>query len=279
MGEMITSIDEFINYLTRRRGSTRSTEITYRSTLYDFARRCPAKVVKDLTFDCVEKVIDEYSVQGYKPKTFKNKVVVIRSFVKYLYARDLTDIRPERIEIPKVKDDEPNFLTPEEASKLVFAANTHRNRAIILTLLRSGLRVSELVDLRYDDLYERSIVVRCGKGKKARVTFIDRETEHAIKLYLEGKRRREYLFINQSKNQMSRQMIFRIVKETAERAGIEKKITPHTLRHTFATNLLQNGARIEDVQPMMGHASIATTRIYMHFTNDYLHKRYDEFIK
>lgn len=276
---MAQSIDEFIHYLVHRRGSTRTTEITYRSILHEFCYLVSVKTPEELTIECIDRVIDQYSLRNYKPKTFKNKVVVIRSFIKYLYARDRTSIRPERIEIPKVVDEEPNFLTPEEADKLVRAAHNVRNRAIILTLIRSGLRVSELVSLRYDDIYERSIVVRCGKGGKARVTFIDRETEIAIKTYLQGQRRREYLFINQSKHQMSRQMVFALVKQTAERAGIEKKVTPHTLRHTFATNLLQNGARIEDVQPMMGHKSIQTTRIYMHFTNDYLHQRYDEFVK
>lgn len=276
--EIRQQVDDFISYLVRRRGSTRTTEITYTSLLHDFAKRIKAETVDEITIEKIDEVLDEYSRMGYKPKTFKNKVVVIRSFIKYLYARDLTNIRPERIEIPKVADDEPNFLTPEEANQLIEACESSRNRAIIMTLVRSGLRVSELSDLRYDDLYERSIVVRKGKGGKARVTFIDEETEAAIKQYLSTKQRTPYLFTNAQGGQLSRQYIFRIVKMKALKAHIEKKVTPHTLRHTFATMLLQNGARIEDVQPMMGHANISTTRIYMHFTNDYLHQRYDEFI-
>lgn len=276
---MTVSIDEFIRYLVNRRGSTKTTEITYRSTLNDFARRCSTNSLDKLTFECIDSVIDQYGLLNYKPKTFKNKVVVIRSFIKYLYARDLCNIRPERIEIPKVQEIEANFLTPDEADKLMRAPVSPRDRAIVYTLIRSGLRVSELADARYDDLYERSIVVRCGKGKKPRVTFIDYQTEQTILEYLKTKPRTYYLFTNCYDERLSRQYIGRIVKQYAIDAGIEKKVTPHTLRHTFATNLLHNGARIEDVQPMMGHASIQTTRIYMHFTNDYLHKRYDEFIK
>lgn len=278
MKDIHNAVEDFISYKVLRRGSTHTTEITYRSLLHDFANRVNCSI-NELTFERVDQVIDDYSRMGFRPKTLKNKIVVIRSFMKYLYARDRIDFRPERIDIPRIPDDEPNFLTPEEATKLIQACVSARNRAIILTLVRSGLRVSELSDLLYDDLHERSVVVRKGKGGKARVTFIDEETEAAINHYLTTKRRTQYLFTNEQGGKLSRQYIFRIVKMKADKAHIEKKVTPHTLRHTFATMLLRNGARIEDVQPMMGHANISTTRIYMHFTNDYLHQRYDQFIK
>ena len=269
--------DEFVMHLVNRRGSTDTTRITYTSILREFARCIGLKTVGQITYPAIDEVIDRYSRLGYAPKTFKNKVVVIRSFIKYLYARDCVDFRPERIEIPRVQENEANFLSPVEADKLVRAATSLRDKAIVLTLVRSGLRVSELTRLRTDDIYERSVLVRCGKGKKPRVTFIDQETEQAIINYLLTKKKTDYLFTNTSKQIISRQYIARIVKDYAQKAGIDKKVSPHTLRHTFATNLLQKGARIEDVQPMMGHASIATTRIYMHFTNDYLHQRYDQF--
>lgn len=272
------AIEYFISYLVRRRGSTRTTEITYRSILGDFSKRLNCDNTASITICAIDSIIDAYSILGFKPKTLKNKVVVIRSFIKYLYAREYTNIRPERIEIPKIQQDEPNFLTPTEADRLIQSANDVRDRAIIVTLIRSGLRVSELTDLRYDDLFERSIVVRKGKGGKARITFISPDAEQAIYEYLATKCRTEYLFTNLCGNKISRQYIARIVSEYARAAGIEKHVSPHTLRHTFATGLLHNGARIEDVQPMMGHANINTTRIYMHFTNEYLHQRYDQFI-
>ena len=269
------AVRDFIEYKVLRRGSTKTTEITYRSILKDFVARVPINYVDELTLDVIDRYIDEVARQNFKPKTFKNKVVVVRSFVRFLYSKDLTNIRPESIELPKTPDVEASFLDYDEQRCLINAAYDTRCKAIILTLISSGLRVSELCELKVDDLFERSIVVRRGKGGKARVTFITEECERAIQEYLASKNYTTYLFTNHFGDKLSRQYVTLTVKRCAENSTIRKRVSPHTLRHTFATNLLRMGARIEDVQPMMGHASISTTRIYMHFTNDYLHKRYD----
>ena len=270
------AIQAFITYKVNRYGSTRTTEVTYKSNLNDFCKFAINIPVAQLTLELIDEYIECLANRDYKPKTYKNKIVIVRSLIKYLYSKSLTDIRPQSIVLPKIVPTEANFLSPEEQQNLVDGITHVRDRAIILTMLQSGLRVSEVSELRTDDLYNRSIVVRCGKGKKPRVTFISMEAEQAINTYLKTKAYTEYLFTNHHSKRLSRQSITKMVSYYGSLAKTHKHITAHTLRHTFATNLLQMGARIEDVQPMMGHSNIQTTRMYMHFTNDYLHKRYDE---
>lgn len=270
------AIEAFIAYKKHRFGSTNTTVITYRSNLNDFMKFTGRITVNDLSIDLIDNYGIELSTRGYKPKTFKNKLVVVRSLVRYLYSKNYVNIRPESIDVPRVIPTESNFLNLDEQKSLMDNVIDIQHRAIILTMLRSGLRVSEITELRTDDIFERSIVVRCGKGKKPRVTFISEDAEQAIAAYLQTKKPTVHLFTNNSGEKFSRQYISRIVTHYGTLADTPKHISAHTLRHTFATNMLHLGARIEDVQPMMGHANMQTTRMYMHFTNDYLHKRYDE---
>lgn len=270
------AIKQFIDYKVNRYGSTKTTAITYASNMGDFLKFAGDIPISQICVGLVDDYALHLAQKNYKPKTYKNKLVVVRSFVRYLYSKNLTDMRPESIDVPRVQETESNFLTDDEQASLLSNITDTRDRAIILTMLRSGLRVSELTELRTDDLFERSIVVRCGKGKKPRVTFITPDAEEAIKNYLASKEYTTYLFTNYLGEKFSRQYITRLVTLYGKKADTHKHISAHTLRHTFATNMLHLGARIEDVQPMMGHANMQTTRMYMHFTNDYLHQRYDE---
>lgn len=271
------ALEQFICYIIKRRGGTDSTEITYRSHIIIFLTFARIENVNEITLELLNRYIDYISLKNYKPKTFKNKIVVLRSFIRFLYSRDYINIRPEALELPRVQSVEVNFLNKTEQVALLSAVLKARDKAILHCMISSGLRVSELVNLKYEDLQNRVIIVRHGKGGKPRVTFINKYTQFLIRKYLESKPVTTYLFTNKSKNKLSRQYVARIVSNYALKAGLTKKVTPHTLRHTFATNLLRAGARIEDVQPIMGHANIATTRSYMHFTNTYLHERYDAF--
>lgn len=233
------------------------------------------------TYICIlDNFIDTLSLKSYKPKTIKNKIVVIRSFIKFLYSKNLIDIRPEAIEIPRTVEVEANFLDEEEQFALIKSARNLRDKALIMTILSSGLRASEILNLKEDDLYRRSLIVSRGKGGKPRVTFIDPLTEKSIREY-HHKREVDsvFVFTNSFGKPLSRQYLSRMISETALRAGIKKRVSAHTLRHSFATNMLRKGARIEDVQPLMGHSNISTTRLYMHFTNEYLRERYDMFNK
>lgn len=260
--------------------ATNTTKATYICILEDFIKSIKADTVSDLDILMIDNFIDTLSLKSYKPKTIKNKIVVIRSFIKFLYSKNLIDIRPEAIEIPRTVEVEANFLDEEEQSALINYAKNLRDKALIMTILSSGLRASEILNLKEDDLYRRSLIVSRGKGGKPRVTFIDPLTEKSIREY-HHKREIDsvFVFTNSFGKPLSRQYLSRMISETALRAGIKKRVSAHTLRHSFATNMLRKGARIEDVQPLMGHSNISTTRLYMHFTNEYLRERYDMFNK
>ena len=270
----------FVKHKEAHGKATGTTKITYVSILEDFIKSIDAHVVEDLSILVIDNFIDTLSLKSYKPKTIKNKIVVIRSFIKFLYSKNLIDIRPEAIEIPRTVEVEANFLDEEEQFALIKSARNLRDKALIMTILSSGLRASEILNLKEDDLYRRSLIVSRGKGGKPRVTFIDPLTEKSIREY-HHKREADsvFVFTNSFGKPLSRQYLSRMISETALRAGIKKRVSAHTLRHSFATNMLRKGARIEDVQPLMGHSNISTTRLYMHFTNEYLRERYDMFNK
>lgn len=270
----------FVKHKEAHGKATDTTKITYVSILEDFIKSIDAHVVEDLNILVIDNFIDTLSLKSYKPKTIKNKIVVIRSFIKFLYSKNLIDIRPEAIEIPRTVEVEANFLDEEEQLALIKSARNLRDKALIMTILSSGLRASEILNLKEDDLYRRSLIVSRGKGGKPRVTFIDPLTEKSIREY-HHKREVDsvFVFTNSFGKPLSRQYLSRMISETALRAGIKKRVSAHTLRHSFATNMLRKGARIEDVQPLMGHSNISTTRLYMHFTNEYLRERYDMFNK
>lgn len=270
-------LEKFLVYLRVRKGRAEDTIYTYRSVLMPFIAFIGDCDVKDITVAMIDEYAESLSVRSYKPKTIKNKLTPIRSFVSFLYAKDYIDMRPESIDLPSIEEAEANFLESFEQVELIAACKDLRERAMVLCFLRSGVRVSEFVNLRVGDLYKRSLIIRRGKGGEPRPTFITEDAEKAIKKYTatlpKGQR---YLFPNASGERLSRQYVHRKIVEIASRTSIDKPISPHTLRHSFATDMLRRGARAEDVQPMMGHKNIRTTLIYMHFTNDYLHKQYDK---
>lgn len=270
----------FVKHKEAHGKATNTTKATYICILEDFIKSIKADTVGDLDILMIDNFIDTLSLKSYKPKTIKNKIVVIRSFIKFLYSKNLIDIRPEAFEIPRTVEVEANFLDEEEQFALIKSARNLRDKALIMTILSSGLRASEILNLKEDDLYRRSLIVSRGKGGKPRVTFIDPLTEKSIREY-HHKREVDsvFVFTNSFGKPLSRQYLSRMISETALRAGIKKRVSAHTLRHSFATNMLRKGARIEDVQPLMGHSNISTTRLYMHFTNEYLRERYDMFNK
>lgn len=270
------AIDLFLEYQQFRKSRTKTTIDTYRSALQMFNDHAKNPALCDLTIEMVDSYAKTLLVRHMSSKTVKNRLTPIRSMIKFLYAKRMTDLIPEQIDLPQVKEIEANFLDQDEQALLIAACSDVRERALIKCLLRSGLRVSELVNAKVADLHDCSLIVPNGKGGKARITFVTKKCEMAIREYHATLYNPVYLFPSFDGSQMSRQRVGKIVSDVAQRSGIKKHISPHTLRHTFATNLLMKGARIEDVQPMMGHANIKTTRIYMHFTNDYLHARYEQ---
>ncbi|HSZ72534.1 MAG TPA: site-specific tyrosine recombinase XerD [Cytophagaceae bacterium] len=209
----------------------------------------------------------------------------IKAFYKFLLVEELLDKDPtELIEGPKLGRKLPDTLAYEEIELMfssidVSTSEGFRNRAMLETLYSSGLRVSELINLKINNIfYEQGFLKIVGKGDKERMVPIGREALKFVQIYLDEvrvhvpveKNSQNIVFLNRRGKQMSRIMVFLVIKGLAEKAGIHKKISPHTFRHSFATHLIEGGADLRAVQQMLGHESITTTEIYTHLDRDYL---------
>ena len=209
----------------------------------------------------------------------------LKSFFNFLIFEGYRENSPiDLIESPKLGRKLPTVLSLSEIERLLDCidlshAQGHRNRAIIETLYGSGLRVSELVDLKISDLYfDENMMLINGKGDKQRLVPLGAFSKKFIQLYIDNVRilnkisneDRDTLFLNRNGKKLTRAMIFTIVRQLGQMVGIEKKISPHTFRHCFATHLLENGADLRTIQTLMGHESITTTEVYMHLDNQHL---------
>ncbi len=207
----------------------------------------------------------------------------IRSFFNYLMLEKIIETNPaSMLSAPRLGRKLPEVLSENDIDKMINSVDLsnpqgQRNRAILETLYSCGLRVSELIDLRISQIFvKEQIIMVTGKGDKQRLIPIGKPALKQIKIYAEHirihqkvkKQAEDILFLNKNGGHMSRQMVFLIVKKQAMNAGINKKISPHTFRHSFATHLVQHGADLRAVQELLGHASITTTEIYTHLTTD-----------
>ena len=211
----------------------------------------------------------------------------IKSFFNYLLLEEIIDSSPaELIEAPKSSRPLPDTLSTEEIDRLIGSIEDSttkglRDRAILEVLYSCGLRVSELCDLKLGDLFFSEGYIRViGKGDKQRLVPVSSIARSRIQLYMDvrskERRKEEILFLNNRGKKLTRVMIFTIIKQAAQRAGIEKKISPHTFRHSFATHLLEGGANIRQVQELLGHENILTTEIYTHLDDSHLRQTLEE---
>lgn len=209
----------------------------------------------------------------------------LKAFYKSLLIQNIIDTNPlELLEAPKIGRSLPQVLSVEEIDAMIHSLDlsipeNFRNKAILETMYSCGLRVSELVGLRLSDLhFKENYISIIGKGDKQRLVPIGNKAKKLITLYIESyrnqlsiKKESEHIvFLNRRGNKLTRTMIFLIVKQTAEHAGIQKSVSPHTFRHSFATHLLEGGADLRSIQAMLGHESITTTEIYTHINREYL---------
>jgi integrase/recombinase XerD len=216
----------------------------------------------------------------------------IKAFYRFLMYEDrITEDPAQLLEAPKLGRKLPDTLSYEEIETLLSAiplgeSEGHRNRAMLEMLYSSGLRVSELVELKKSQIFaEVGFLKVVGKGNKERLVPVGRAALHYLKLYEEhvraqqvpAKGQEEFVFLNRRGQKLTRVMVFLIIKKTAEKAGIQKNISPHTFRHSFATHLIEGGADLRAVQEMLGHESITTTEIYTHLDRDYLRQVLTEF--
>ena len=230
--------------------------------------------------------------QGKSSKTLARHIASIRSFHQFLLRDKAVEQDPSvLIETPRLERNLPKVLNLQEVEKLLDSPkiNNHyglRDKAMLELLYATGIRVSELIGLDMDNIHLNMGFIRCiGKGNKERIIPIGRTAVDAIKLYLENgrahfassKHRDEALFLNHQGKRLTRQGFWKILKKLTKEAGIEKELTPHTLRHSFATHLIENGADLRAVQEMLGHADISTTQIYTHVTKTRLKDEYTKF--
>ncbi|MDO8604086.1 MAG: tyrosine-type recombinase/integrase [bacterium] len=291
---------QYLEYLEIERGRSLNTIENYERYLTRFLVASGASVPSDITDEMMRTFrlwlnrqsagVHEGRAETLKKKTQNYYLIALRSFLKYLRKRGVESYAPEKIELAKVAERTIDLLKPVDLRRLLDAPSGEsikelRDKAILELFFSTGLRLSELCALQRDiDLTRDEISVR-GKGEKVRVVFISDDAKKAITAYL--KKRTDMddaLFVSETKRtredgstRLTPRSIERMVKFYATKAGIMDKVTPHILRHSFATDLLQNGADIRSVQMMLGHANISTTQIYTHITDNQLrdvHKKF-----
>ena len=271
----------FLGHLTLEKGMSRNTAQAYSDDVDKLTSYlADAGVAVDhATTDDLERFLCTLKDVGIQPRSQARIISGVKSFYKFLCLERYMDENPtELLLTPKIGRHLPEVLTVAEIDRMIDAidmskAEGQRNRAIIEVLYGCGLRVSELVTLRLSQLFmeERYMIIQ-GKGNKQRLVPVSPVAIEQITLYLEQTRSHQVaqrgsediLFLNRRGAMLTRQMIFHIIKQLCELAGIRKVISPHTLRHSFATHLLEGGANLRAIQQMLGHESITTTEIYVH---------------
>lgn len=287
---MIDDINDYINYIYIEKKLSNNTKEAYLNDLLSFDDYNNHKPAKKVSSDNITSFIDHLSDIGEKDKSVARKIVSIRTFFDYLMMRKKIDTNPcERISSPKLKKSLPVTLNEEEVSMLLeftpTCAREYRNKAMIELMYACGLRVSELVNLEINDINLSDNYVRIfGKGKKERIVPMAEVTCDILKNYITVYRQslmKGYLtdkvFISSYGKGITRQGFFKILKSIAKERGIKKNFSPHTLRHSFATHLLEHGADLRSIGEMLGHENIKTTQIYTHLSNNKKRKDYDEF--
>lgn len=279
-------INEYLDYLKYVRKYSNDTINSYHNNLTKFNHYLGKKELCNVSNSDIESFINENSNLDHK--TIAHYITVLNSFYKYLLDSEYIKANPiETIKHPKINAHLPAFLTEDEIRTLLdINLNTnydYRNKAMLETLFATGIRISELVNLKIQDIdLESGILKVMGKGSKERLIPVDDVALTHLKNYLNSYRysllkknkNTDYLFINNLGNQISRVGFYKIIKSEAIRANIKKDISPHTIRHTFATILLKNGADLRVIQELLGHSDIKTTQIYTHLIKEQLKKEY-----
>ena len=243
------------------------------------------KKINELSYQDFQNYLSHLNKQKINARSQSRVISSIRSFFKYLLLEKIVDENPsDLLENPKTGKKLPEFLTIKEVDELVqqidrSKAEGERNLAIIEVLYGCGLRVTELIELKISEIYWKEGFIRViGKGNKERLVPLGKIASKHLKVYLNEVRVHQklnnefidHVFLNKNGKKLSRVMVFKIIKRLTELAGIKKNVSPHTLRHSFATHLVEGGADLRAVQEMLGHQSITTTEIYTHLDKNYL---------
>ena len=280
-------LERYLAYLRIERGLSQNTLEGYRHDLALYFEHLGRTGVVQARPADVSAFLRFLYNRGLKPRSAARALAAVRGLYRFLLLEKAMDRNPTSVvETPKAFSPLPHFLTVEEIDRLLAAPapgdpSGVRDRAMIEVLYATGLRVSELVGLKLDGVNLEAGFIRCmGKGSKERVVPLGASACEAVSAYLKSSRGRhtsDLLFLTRKGTQMMRMEFWKILKEYASRAGIRKNISPHVLRHSFATHLLERGADLRAVQMMLGHAEISTTQIYTHVIRERLKEIYKSF--
>ena len=286
-------VQQFISYLASERGLAQNTLESYGRDLRYFQQYLESN---QLTFatgstnEIIRTYLDELKKQGKAVSTISRNLAALKSFYQYLLKEQYLDADPaSKIESPKLEKKLPQVLSVQQVELLLKQPNINlpaglRDKAMLELLYATGIRVSELITINVNDVNLELGYIKCfGRGAKERVVPLGSIASKCVSQYLRKGRtalvrskQEEAMFVNHHGRRLTRQGFWKIIKKYALEAHIEQKITPHTLRHSFATHLLENGADLRSVQEMLGHADISTTQIYTHVTKNRLKEVYDK---
>ena len=284
---MINEIEDYINYLKIERQLSINTIDSYKRDLEDFYK-FTNKSYKFITKDDVINYLS-YLNNKINPRSINRHIVSIKNYFKFLEKNNSIKYNPfEEITGLKTPKKLPKVLSEEDVNNLLDIelndAFSYRNKAMLELMYSSGLRVSELLNLEVNNIdFNMNLVRVFGKGSKERIVPIDDIATAYLNKYIEVYRNTllknkesDILFLNSRGDKLTRQGFFKILKTIAKEKGIKKELSPHTLRHSFATHLLNHGADLRSIQTMLGHENIETTQIYTHVSDNYIKENYDE---
>mgnify|MGYP004567982113 FL=1 len=283
---MNENLENYRNYLKYERAYSDNTVGAYMNDLNKYEEFLKKDILESDTED-LEKYL-KY-IKNLESTTVAHKITSIKSYFNYNIKRRIVSVNPaDKVSRPKLTKHLPEYLTEEEVGKLldveVKSPYDYRNKTILELLYSSGIRISELVNIKTPNYDSEECLIRImGKGSKERIVPLGDYAVNIMNDYMNNyrplinKKHTDYVFINNRGDKISRQFIFKVIKKEALKKGIKKDISPHTLRHTFATHLLKNGADLRIIQELLGHENISTTQIYTHVTNNKLKSDYETY--
>lgn len=291
--KLIDALDLYTQYLLVEKGLTPTTVKNYQDDINQFFSMIKSEVTStsELTGEHIYQFMRMQNIKGMMTTTIIRRLSSIRNFYIFLQKEGMLNDKIPPVPVPKLGQHLPSVLSLEEVEKLLEAPNMKtdagvRDRAMLELMYASGLRVSELLSLERSMInFDNNLVRIFGKGRKERIIPIGDYAIYYLREYIVNIRSKnigkstKYVFLNKKGKPLTRQYFFKQVKKYAQEVGIEVEISPHTLRHCFATHLLENGAELRAVQEMLGHTNIATTQIYTHISSNRITSAYDLYSK
>ena len=282
-------INEYIDYLKIDKKYSVNTIMSYKNDLAKFDLFLNTLDLTKIDKNIIISFIENERREKKSDRTVAHDLIVIKNFYKYLLKEKIITENPALdIELPKLKKSLPHTLSLEEVDKILdIELNdkySYRNKAMLELMYSSGLRISELVNLKMQDVdFDDDIVRIYGKGSKMRIVPIGDYAIRYLKKYIHEYRSlfmnnkvSDYIFLNSRGDRISRQAMFKIIKNIIRNKNINKDVSPHTLRHSFASHMLENGADLRSIQELLGHSDISTTQIYTHISNKKIKENYEE---